>query len=157
MKQLELLLVFLFILFDACDNTHSSWKLVFSESMQQEIMNKFHAGNILVYYHSGECSFCYGVLISLLSEFPDIPLLSITSSENRFIVDYHLEDIGFKGISIYDSMNIFFETNQDLLKKNNLFLIDSQYNILNQCENITEEFRKDIKEISNTHKKSIGY
>jgi len=132
-------------LFGDCNNTHSPDKLEFTLSMQQEIRNKIPAGNILVYYHPGDCSFCYGTLLSLSSEYSGLTLVSISSTKNRFLVDFYLEQIGFHGISFSDSTTFFLERNQKILIENNLFLIDSQYNILARSKDLTEKFREQIK------------
>jgi hypothetical protein len=78
-------------------------------------------------------------------EFPGMALISLTSSDNKVLVEFHLEQIGFKGISIYDSSGEFIERNYDLLQNGNIFLIDSHFNILCSGLNITVKLLEEIK------------
>jgi len=142
--QLKLLLILLLVIFGACYNTYSHDKLEFPLSMQQELRNKIPDENIIVYYHPGDCSFCYGTLKEISEKFPDTHILSLSSSKNKVLVDYYLEQIQFKGFSLIDSSSLFLNKNQKLLFTENLFLIDSQYNILAGAGNYDEKSFKKI-------------
>jgi hypothetical protein len=127
---LKLFILILFALSYACSKTHSPNKLEFSEPWQKGFRNEKPAGEMIVYYHPGDCSFCYSTLKAISDEFTGIPLLSISSSGNKILVEYYLELIHFNGVSLIDSTSLFLTNNQDRLLKENLFLIDSQHNIL---------------------------
>ena len=86
-------------------------------------------------------------------EFPGITLISLTSSENKVLVEYNLEMIGFHGISLYDSAGVFFEKNHDKLQNDNIFLIDSQFNIQSSGLNISEKILKEIRHQQESRRK----
>jgi hypothetical protein len=112
-----------------CNCIGRAEKLIIPYAMQKEINNQYYGGNILVYYHSGECSFCYGNLMSISKKFPDLLLVSISASNDAILVDYYLEQIKFKGISLIDSNSLFLKSNQTVLSSRTLFLIDSENKI----------------------------
>ena len=113
-------------------------------SYQTIINNSMYGDYAFVYFHSGNCSFCFGVLKILADEFPDILLISITSANNFNLNDYYLEEISFRGISLIDSTSLFRKSNQRLLEKMNLFLIDQNCNILASSENLDDRIRNVI-------------
>ena len=129
MRQALFLIIFV-ILLNACNITVPSNKLDLPIAIQNEIKNKIAKGKILLYYHSGDCSFCYGTIQAISKKFPDIPLVSISSSKDVTLVNYYLEQIDFKGISLSDSTLQFLKNNYKLLNEQKIFLIDLQYKIL---------------------------
>jgi len=80
--------------------------------------------------------------LAISKEFPDLPLVSISASGNALLVDYYLEQIGFKGISLIDTTSLFLTGNQKVLSTQNLFLIDPQYKIIAGGENLDENTKK---------------
>lgn len=134
----------MYILISGCKERATSGKLDFPISMQQEIKTQTEKRPILVYYHSGDCSFCYATIESISKEFPNLPLISISASKNTILVDYYLEQIGFQGISLIDSSSLFLKRNWKILNTKNLFLIDLQYNIITAVENLDKNTKGKI-------------
>jgi hypothetical protein len=136
--------IILIVFLTACNNKTPSEKLIFPIEMQPKIMDLMAQKKVIIYYHSGECSMCYGTLLAISKEFPDLPLVSISASSNAVLIDYYLEQIGFKGISLIDSTSLFLTGNQKVLSTQNLFLIDPQYKIIAGGENLDENTKKRI-------------
>ena len=109
----------------SCNQKVPYGKLDFPITFQKKIKSQITKGKFVVYYHSGECSFCFGTLLAISNDFPGLPIVSISSSHNVVMIDYYLEQIGFKGISLNDSTSLFLKRNQKVLSTQNLFLIDS--------------------------------
>lgn|GEM_PF-3483863 len=128
-------------------------KLILSEYIAGQLKDKIPENNAILYYYSGDCSICYSTLMRISDEFPGMALISLTSSENKGLVEFHLEQIGFKGISLYDSSGVFFEKNHDKLQNDNLFLIDSKYNVLCSGMNISEKILKEIRHQQESRRK----
>jgi hypothetical protein len=82
-----------------------------------------------LYYHSGECSFCFAILATLANEYPNACIVSVSASRNAKLIDFYLKKINFNGISLIDSSLVFFNNNQKSLNSYNLFLIDREFNI----------------------------
>lgn len=101
----------------------------------------------LIYYHTGECSFCYGVLFDIYSSFPEIQVVSVTQIRDTSLINYQLEKISFKGVSIIDSTNLFYAKNLLLLQNANLFVIDNNNNILFSDVDYNLTTKKSIEEI----------
>jgi len=80
-------------------------------------------------YFKGECSFCYGNIMNISKEFPDIPLICITKHTDTVLVNYYMDQIHFKGKLIIDSLSNFYKLNEEVLKDNKLLLINNN-NIL---------------------------
>ncbi len=143
--------LFIFIIINGsflyCCQHHNSLpeKFILSEDISDQLKDKIQENNAILYYHSGDCSICYLTLMRISEEFPEIPLVSLTSFENKGLVEYQLEQIGFKGFSLYDTSGVFTERNHDLLQNGNIFLIDSKYNILCSGMNISEKILKEIR------------
>jgi hypothetical protein len=116
--------------------------LEFPEEMQEQIPKE----QVLVYYHSGDCSLCYGNLMAISKEFPDLKLLSISTSQDTTLVNYYLDNIGFKGTSLIDSALVFQNINKKLLSTENLFLIDSEFNIVVSGKDFNDNIRKKIRD-----------
>ena len=135
MKKLYLVLIVLLVISESCIKKNAFPKLDFPGAMQNEIKILNKDGKILVYYHPGDCSFCYGNIIAISKEFPDIPIVSISASKDYELINYYLEQISFTGISLIDSNSLFQHRNQQVLNTNNLFLIDFQFNIKVAVEN----------------------
>ena len=148
MKKSALLIEIIVILsLSGCNNKTLSVKLDFPISMRQEIKTLMTKGKTVVYYHSGDCSFCYGTLMAISKEYPDLLLISVSASKNTILIDYYLEKIGFKGISLIDSASLFLKNNQKVLSTQNIFLIDSQYKILAAGENLDENLKRKINRV----------
>jgi len=129
MNKIYLVIIIIFTISESCYKNHSSGKLYFPKVMQYELSILRSNRNIIVYYHPGDCSFCYGSILAISKEFPEIPIVSISASKDHKLVNYYLEQISFKGISLIDSTSLFLQKNQKALNFNKLFLIDLQYNI----------------------------
>lgn len=84
----------------------------------------------IVFYHNGECSYCYGVLAELNASFPKVSVISITTLKDTNLLNFQLKQISFKGLSIIDSSGMFYNNNQKMLYSSNLFLINQQNEIL---------------------------
>jgi hypothetical protein len=136
--------IIMIVFLTACNNNTPSEKLYFPAAMQNLMINQITKEKIIVYYHSGECSICYGIILAISKEFPHLPLISISASRNAILVDYYLEQIGFKGISLIGSTSLFLTGNQIVLSTQNLFLIDPQYKIIAGGENLDENTKKRI-------------
>lgn len=150
MKKVYLVIIIMLVIIESCLNNNSLDKLKFPRVMQNEI--SFHEinKNAFVYYHSGDCSFCYGSILAISKEFPEIPIISISASKNYDLINYYLEQISFTGISLIDSTSLFLQNNQKVLSFYNIFLIDLQYNIIVAAENIDKSSKaKFMRAIAN--------
>jgi len=112
---------------------------------RDEIKASLISDKFIIYYHSGDCSICFGTLLEISEELPNLNIISITSSQNRVLLEYQLEEIKFKGISLNDSDSLFYRQNQKILKKGNLFLVDSVYHILVLSAGFNKDFTENIK------------
>jgi len=101
----------------------------FSRSMP-EANNKFS----IVYYYSGDCSICYGNILSMSEKLPEIPLIILSSSSDTVLISSYIDKIQYKGKVMVDSGAVFFNNNQAVLKKNKILLIDSSNKILAKSE-----------------------
>jgi len=145
-KRLFLLgAVFLFI---SCRNERESKRMVFPASMQQEVIYQTDNGKMIIYFHSGDCSFCYGQLLSISREFPGLPLISVCESSDAFLVSYYLDQIGFKGLSLLDSDSLFLKSNKEILETYNTFFVNADYSIiacgLNMDEGIKDKIHSEF-------------
>lgn len=147
MKLIYCLMIIIGIIISNCQSKTNLVKLDFPLSMQEKIESLNQNERIIVYYHSGECSFCYGTLITIANELHDLPVVSISASSNKILVDYYMEQIHFKGLSLIDSDTLFLKQNLPILNENNLFLIDSQCNILVSGREFNEEIKDKIEHI----------
>lgn len=103
----------------------------------------------IVYYHTGECSFCYGVLQALNISFPETQIISVTQLRDTSLLSYQLEGISFKGYSIIDSTGSFERKNEKLLHQNNLFLINGKNEILASDQDFDISTRNKFKRLIN--------
>lgn len=142
MKKSNLYIIIFVIFLYGCNNNILVDKLALPVEMQQVIKTQFAAENFFVYYHSGECSVCYGTIMTISKEFLNVPIISISASKNAVLVEYYLKQIDFHGISILDSASLFLNRNQIVLSTESLFLIDSQYNIIVSGENYDKKTKK---------------
>lgn len=143
MKKNILLLSVIVFLF-SCKNGKDLLKLEFPLSMQHEISNHINADTMIVYFHTGDCSFCYGQLLSVSREFPGLPLISICELNDSVLVDYYLDQIDFKGLSLLDSDSLFLNGNSDILKRQNTFLICADFSIIVSGNNLDDETKSEI-------------
>jgi cytochrome oxidase Cu insertion factor (SCO1/SenC/PrrC family) len=150
MKRLIFHLAFCYLFFSCASDTDSR-RLIIPEKMNKE--TQLHGINkqILIYYHPGDCSICYGNILSLSNEFDDLPLLSISASENSEVVKYYLDQISFRGISLNDSNSEFLKANYELLNSYNIFLVDSQYRIQIALRNSNKEIVDKIRSLVIPH------
>ena len=123
-------------------------KLSVSESIKQEINNSSSELGIICYFQ-GECSICYGIVININKNFSGTPLTLITETTDTVLLNYNLDKIDFKGKLIIDSTSLFYKKNENILKNNKLFLINSNYDIiesseLNMDKEAIEKFRNTI-------------
>jgi thioredoxin-related protein len=134
-------LIFILVLaiyFIACRNRNTlTSKLRFPPGMICEL-KKASGNKYIIYFHSGDCSFCYGILKSITNEITTIPVISITADKNVDLVKYYHEQILFKGISISDSDSVFYKMNQETLDECNMFLIDTCFNIILECHEVDQ-------------------
>ena len=147
MKKNYLYIILMIIFINACFNTPHFGKLDITESMQKEINSRININKIIIYYHSGDCSICYATLIALSKEFPELPLVSVSASQDNVLIDYYMEQIGFKGISLIDSNSMFLKSNLELLKAKNIFLIDLQNNILTEGSVLDRSTKRSITHV----------
>ncbi len=138
------------ILFFACNN-QSVEKLIINERRLNEIILNLKTP-IIVYYHSGECSMCYGALHQISIDFPESTIISLATLNNEDLIDSYLESIDFKGFSVIDSSSVFLCDNQKLLQTSNLFLIDSVSTVLYRS---SEYNRKESERIKIIIKKKV--
>lgn len=136
-----LLVIFLLI---SCRQHLKLNELYLPDEMREKVLNKMNCKKILVYYHSGECAFCYGILAKFTKEYPTTCVVSIGASSNTKLVDYYLDEIKFTGISLIDSSFAFYKSNQMLLNSYNLFLIDQNFNIQAEGIGFDEPTKKKI-------------
>lgn len=114
----------------SCKRPNSSNVLSFPVFMQQEMQKMSNHNQVIVYYHSGDCSFCYADMMSFAKEYPKVPLISICSIEDTVLINFYLDRINFEGVSLIDSSSSFKIMNHLIISKFNVFLIDSSNNIL---------------------------
>jgi len=129
-----------------CNEQTSDIRLDLPDYMQLFYKFPDKNGKMLIYYHSGECSICYGILCELSKEFPELPVISISSSIDTIIVEYYHENIKFRGISLHDKDSLFQKANNAILSKNRIFLINSDYKVLAAENELDEKIIKSIKE-----------
>lgn len=136
--------VFILCVLWSCNNQENE-RLIVTGTPLGEINN---SGEMLIlYYHSGDCSICYGTLGQISHDFPESTIISLSSSKNIELMKAYLEQIEFNGISLIDSSNVFFVNNRKLLSMSNLFLIDNHHNILFKSINYNRQIRIKIKNI----------
>lgn len=133
------------VLLISCRNEKEYKRMVFPASMQQEVINQTDNGKMIIYFHSGDCSFCYGQLLSISREFPGLPLISVCESSDTFLVSYYLDQIGFKGLSLLDSDSLFLKANRDILNTSNTFFVSADYSIITSGLKMDEEFKANIR------------
>jgi hypothetical protein len=131
-------------MFIKCNADKQLGKLKLQEEIKESI--NYGKGNksTIIYYHSGDCSYCYGVLTAITMNFPEIPIISISANRNKPIIDFYLERIQFKGTSFIDSDSLFYLQNREQLKTKNLFLIDKQGNILAESWEFDDKTKVEI-------------
>ncbi len=120
MKALSLLIALL-LLFSCSspNNTYLLTPITVIEEISRSPSNIF-----IVYYHSGECSFCYGVLSQITRDFNILNVISLSSNNNPDLIEDYLVQTGFKGTSIVDTTAIRLTNNEVISSGNCLFLID---------------------------------
>jgi hypothetical protein len=141
----RILIIFLFIIsITACCENRLPDRLDIPIHYKDDIKANLHSEKCIIYYHTGDCSICFGTLLEISDEFPDLNIVSITSSQNKLLLEYQLEKIRFKGISLNDADSSFFKQNQNVLFKGNLFLVDSVYHILVLSRGFNNDFRNNV-------------
>lgn len=150
MKRTYILILTVSIITISCCRYEKFDHLNLPASMELAINSNMQFDKYLVYYHTGECSFCYAILMNLSNEFSSLPVISISSSDNKKLVDYYLEQIHFRGISLFDTDSLFLNSNKALLETNNLFLLNSDGFILVNGKDLDEQIIKQIWKAINT-------
>lgn len=84
----------------------------------------------IIFYHDGDCSYCYSVLDDLDKSFPNALIVSVTSLKDVNLINYQLERFSFKGLSIIDSSGSFYSNNKELLSKDRLFVLNNKREII---------------------------
>lgn len=123
-------------------------KLSVSENIKKEVPNSSSELGIICYFE-GECSFCYGNIMTINKNFADTPLTILTQTTDTVLINYHLEEIDFKGKLIIDSLALFYNENENILNDNKLLLVNSNYEILQKTKflmdnDVKEKFKKAI-------------
>ena len=121
------IVICLFVLF-AC-NHQSADKLAIKDRRLNEVILSSETP-IIVFFHSGECSMCYGTLKQISLDFPESTIISISALNNTDLINSYLELIDFKGLSVVDSSDILHSDNRVLLQTSSLFIIDNSSAIL---------------------------
>ena len=133
----------LFMLSISCSKKESV-TIRFPEKMSERI--NFNESDFwLIYHHSGECSLCYGTILALMQEFPNIPIISISTSSGRVLTDYYLDEIGFNGISLIDSSSLFLNYNNSIIKTEKIILIDKKLKVIHFADQLDNTTKKSIK------------
>lgn len=83
--------------------------------------------------------------MEISKEFPNVPLLSISASTDTVLTDYYLDNINFKGISLFDSQLLFQKRNEKLLSTQNLFLINKEGNVVVSSMDVNDNIIKKIR------------
>lgn len=141
-------LILIMGIFLSCQRFSKNETIKLSPVFQCEIQNKLKKNRYFIYYHHGDCSFCYANLLALQKYFSDDLVVSISSLRNVKLVDSYLEMINFKGVSIIDSMGVFFKENSSYLSSDNLFLIDTTGHVIIKAQSFDEKFKKQMNIIS---------
>ena len=129
MRNFYVIITVLF--FISCSKSKPLKKIIVPKDMVIEINDTSNL-RILCYF-KGECSFCYGNIMNISKEFPDIPLICITKHTDTVLVNYYMDQIHFKGKLIIDSLSNFYKLNEEVLKDNKLLLINNN-NIIEETE-----------------------
>jgi hypothetical protein len=138
------IVICLFVLF-ACNHQSADKLAIKDQRLNEVILNSEKP--IIVFFHSGECSMCYGTLKQISLDFPESTLISISALNNADLIDYYLESIRFSGFSVIDSSSHFFNENRSLLQTNNLFLIDNFSTLLYRTSTYNKNDSESIKDI----------
>lgn len=104
MRLIEIVIC-LFVLF-AC-NPQSADKLAIEDRRLNEVILSSETP-IIVFFHSGDCSMCYGTLKQISLDFPESTIISISALNYADLIDSYLESIRFNGFSVIDSSSHFF-------------------------------------------------
>jgi len=143
MRWILIIILPFFLVISGCENkSYERLKIPFDYS--NIVRANLCSDKFIVYYNSGDCSICFGILLEISDEFPSLNVVSIASSLNKVLLEYQLEEIKFKGISLIDSDSLFYKQNQSILNKGNLFLVDSSYNILVSSRVFDNVFKSNI-------------
>lgn len=134
----------IFVLF-AC-NPQSADKLAINDRRLNEVIFNSETP-IIIFFHSGECSMCYGTLKQISLDFPESAVISISALNNADLIDTYLESIQFNGFSVIDSSSRFFNENRSLLQTSNLFLIDNFSTLLYRTSTYNKKDSENIKDI----------
>lgn len=146
MSKPVLLATLVFCMVVNCTKQTSGIRLDIPYYMQYFFKFSDKNGKMLIYYHSGECSICYGILSELSYEFPELPVISISSSIDTILIEYYHENIKFRGISLHDTDSLFQKANNTILSTKRVFLINADYKILAAENELDNKIIKSIKE-----------
>jgi hypothetical protein len=127
----------------AC-NPQSPDKLTINDRQLNEVILNSKTP-IIVFFHSGECSMCYGTLQQVSIDFPESTIISISVLKNTDLINSYLGLIGFKGLSVIDSSAILLSDNRVFLQTSSLFLIDNSSAILYRTSEYNKKDRDKIK------------
>ena len=145
MKTLRLLFVLLPLF--SCSNPQNL-HLLAPDTLIDEI-SKSSSNICIVYYHSGECSFCYGVLAQITHDLNTLNVISLSSNNDSDLIEDYLVQTGFEGISIVDTAAIRLTNNEVIASGSCLFLVDKTGLILFRSfeynNRITVRIEKTIK------------
>ncbi len=141
MKRLRLLF-FLLPLFSCCspNNTY----LLTPGTVIEEI-SRSPSNICIVYNHSGECSFCYGVLSQITNDLSTLNVISPGSNNDPDLIDDYLVQTGFEGISIVDTSAIRLTNNEVISSGSCIFLVDKTGLILSRSFEYNNRIRARIE------------
>lgn len=135
------------LIFVSCNHEVKSKHLkqfVFPSNINEITINKKTLS--IVCYFKGECSFCYGNIMNIEKEFPNMPLICITNEVDTILIDNYMRQINFKGTLLLDSLSEIYNINKHILERNKLLLLDSNKKIIDSSEfELTNEVNKRFK------------
>jgi hypothetical protein len=144
MIKIRILTLFIFFLC-GCKTHIDSTELYLPEDMKVSVLSQANFQKILIYYHSGDCSFCYGILALISKEYPNTCIVSVSNLPDTKLIDFYLNEINFQGISLVDSSAIFLKSNKKLLDSYNLFLVDRKFTIIAEGIGLDQRTKKEIE------------
>jgi hypothetical protein len=138
-----ILYLILLLEFNYCASPKTE-KLYLSQNL--ELLTDSYA---IVFYHDGDCSYCYSVLDDMGKSFPKALIVSVTKLKDTSLINFQLERFAFKGCSIIDSSGTFYLNNSELLIKDRLFLVNVNREILLKGLEYNQDTKKHLKNILN--------
>ncbi len=147
MKKIIFFLQILFFLVICCDRQTQHYKLILPDHFKFILKQTDTNKKMLIYYHSGECSFCFGILNGLSLGIPEVPIVSISASRDSVLTEFYHDNIQFRGLLLHDSDSLFYKSNHSILSKKRIILVDSNYSVLFTAK----EFDNDVVELIKKH------